>query len=101
MVVTALNNAKPSLQPLQTEVCNKSDSYPDIKDSDSPTEKYSSSSSPRKVDEKRVPGSGVPIPNHFDHIIPHPEDVHHRNLVLCFDGTGDQFDSDVSRSTGS
>ena len=34
--------------------------------------------------------------DNFDEIIPHPEDVPHRNLVLCFDGTGDQFDSDVS-----
>ena len=32
----------------------------------------------------------------FDEIIPHPDEVPHRNLVLCFDGTGDQFSSDVS-----
>lgn len=31
----------------------------------------------------------------FDEIIPHPDEVHSRNLVLCFDGTGDQFDDDV------
>ncbi|KZP04656.1 hypothetical protein FIBSPDRAFT_923299 [Athelia psychrophila] len=43
-----------------------------------------------------VPGQGVPIDNRFDDIIPHPDEVDHRNLVLCFDGTGDQFDSDNS-----
>ena len=31
----------------------------------------------------------------FDEIIPHPDEVHHRNLVLCFEGTADQFDGDV------
>lgn len=35
----------------------------------------------------------------FDEIIPHPDEVHHRNLVLCFDGTGDQFDDDVRLSS--
>ncbi|KIM78387.1 hypothetical protein PILCRDRAFT_75759 [Piloderma croceum F 1598] len=35
------------------------------------------------------------ITNPYDEIIPHPDKVHHRNLVLCFDGTGDQFDADV------
>lgn len=34
--------------------------------------------------------------NSFDEIIPHPSEVKCRNLVLCFDGTGDQFDDDVS-----
>ena len=34
--------------------------------------------------------------NPFDEIIPDPDEVHHRNLVLCFDGTGDQFEADVS-----
>ena len=34
----------------------------------------------------------------FDEIIPHPDEVFHRNLVLCFDGTGDQFDADVGTS---
>lgn len=29
-------------------------------------------------------------------IIPNREEFPHRTLVLCFDGTGDQFDSDVS-----
>ena len=33
--------------------------------------------------------------NPFYEVIPHPDEVHHRNLVLCFDGTGDQFDTDV------
>lgn len=34
--------------------------------------------------------------NSFDEIIPHPDEVKCRNLILCFDGTGDQFDDDVS-----
>jgi uncharacterized protein (DUF2235 family) len=34
--------------------------------------------------------------NPFYEVIPHPDEVHHRNLVLCFDGTGDQFDTDNS-----
>lgn len=34
----------------------------------------------------------------FDEIIPHPSIIKNgaRNLVLCFDGTGDQFDDDNS-----
>jgi len=34
--------------------------------------------------------------NPVDEIIPHPDEVKHRNLILCFDGTGDQFDGDNS-----
>lgn len=56
-----------------------------------------------KEDYADIPNAGSPTPltivgsdnNPFDEIIPHPEDVKHRNLVLCFDGTGDQFDADV------
>jgi hypothetical protein len=40
--------------------------------------------------------SGKPNSNPFDEIIPHANEVHHRNLILCFDGTGDQFDADVN-----
>lgn len=48
-------------------------------------------------DFPNVSGSPTTLTNSnpFDEIIPHPEEVKYRNLVLCFDGTGDQFDADV------
>lgn len=44
-------------------------------------------------------GSGSPLPSavadkyHMDEIIPPQHD--NRTIILCFDGTGDQFDEDV------
>ncbi|KAF7976182.1 hypothetical protein HWV62_7344 [Athelia sp. TMB] len=76
--------AKPALQPIQV-TREKDDQYPEIKDTESPTDE-SGPATPH----------GHPISTAFDEIIPHPDDVHHRNLVLCFDGTGDQFDGDNS-----
>lgn len=70
---------KPALQPLQLN-----GNYSDIPDTNSPI------SEKRTVDEKV-------IEHEFDEIIPHLDEVHHRNLILCFDGTGDQFDGDVCR----
>jgi hypothetical protein len=67
----AETKAKPGLQPIQTG------NYPGIPNTYSPT--------------SSTAGGG----NAFDDIIPHPDEVHHRNLILCFDGTGDQFDADV------
>lgn len=58
--------------------------HPEIVDTNSPTQ------------DSTIPFGTCSICNDFDEIIPHPEDVHHRNLVLCFDGTGDQFDRNVS-----
>ena len=75
--------AKPALQPIQV-TRDKNDQYPEIKDTESPTE-----------ESGQATPLGHPISTAFDEIIPHPDDVHHRNLVLCFDGTGDQFDGDV------
>jgi hypothetical protein len=66
-------NGKPGLEPIQTT----GGAYPGVPKTYSPNEPPSA------------------INNAFDEIIPHPDDVHHRNLVLCFDGTGDQFDADV------
>jgi hypothetical protein len=63
---------KPGLQPIQTG------NYPGTPNT------YSSTST-----------TAGGITNPYDEIIPHPDKVHHRNLVLCFDGTGDQFDADV------
>lgn len=34
-------------------------------------------------------------------VIPDPNTITHRNLILCFDGTGDQFDADVCISYSS
>jgi hypothetical protein len=64
---------KPGLQPIQTG------NYPGIPST------YSSTST-----------TAGGITNPYDEIIPHPDKVHHRNLVLFFDGTGDQLDDDVS-----
>lgn len=66
--------AKPELEPIKTDK-----DYLGIPNTSSPT--------------ALSPPDGVNI---FDETIPHPEEVPHRNLVLCFDGTGDQFDADVS-----
>ena len=80
-----------SIQTTTTTTTIKDD-YPDIPNAESP-----SSSSPAKD----YPNGDVNDhdtkyhANPFDEIIPDPEQVHHRNLVLCFDGTGDQFDADV------
>jgi hypothetical protein len=63
---------KPGLQPIQTG------NYPGTPNT------YSSTST-----------TAGGITNPCDEIIPHPDKVHHRNLVLCFDGTGDQLDADV------
>ncbi|KAJ8085202.1 hypothetical protein AAF712_003504 [Marasmius tenuissimus] len=35
-------------------------------------------------------------PPSLDDVIPEPDEHRHRTLVLCFDGTGDQFDDDNS-----
>jgi hypothetical protein len=66
---------KPELEPIQT-----GGDYPEVPNTYSPQE------SP----------SALLRGNLYDEVIPDPEEVHHRNLVLCFDGTGDQFDADVS-----
>src|SRR5882762_2599318 len=66
---------KPELEPIKV-----GGDYPDIPNTYSPT---AVSSPPNSF-------------GNFDEIIPHPDEVPHRNLVLCFDGTGDQFDADVS-----
>jgi len=42
------------------------------------------------------PTTLLPNSNPYDEIIPHLDEVKHRNLILCFDGTGDQFDADNS-----
>jgi hypothetical protein len=75
MTEPTVNGAKPGLLPIQTG------DYPGVPNTDSPT--------------TSTAGGGGVIDNPFDDIIPHPDEVHHRNLILCFDGTGDQFDADV------
>ncbi|KAH7926861.1 hypothetical protein BV22DRAFT_1008135 [Leucogyrophana mollusca] len=66
--------------------------YPDIPNVQSPnggSDSPSSSNFPNlKGDDKQLHG------NPFDEVIPHEHS--HRTLVLCFDGTGDQFDADNS-----
>ena len=54
------------------------------------------------VDEKEIPASptgtsqGAPPlePQWADYVV--PPSHRHRTLIICFDGTGDQFDADVS-----
>jgi hypothetical protein len=67
-------DSRPRLEPITID-----GDYPDFPNTCSPT---AASSATNDMDM-------------FDEIIPHPDEVHHRNLVLCFDGTGDQFDGDV------
>jgi hypothetical protein len=73
------DDAKPPKDKPELEPINTGGDYPDFPNTYSPTAVSSAS------------GGGL-----FDEIIPPPEDVPHRNLVLCFDGTGDQFDADVT-----
>ena len=91
---------KPRPTPIQTNTMK--DDYPDILNADSPRTSINFVSakdeySPGDGNEYNpMTGHGKYTVNPFDEIIPHPDEVHHRNLVLCFDGTGDQFDADVS-----
>ena len=56
-----------------------------------------SSASSTTADPGREPTES-PSPGQWDHdIIPRTHDS--RTLVLCFDGTGDKFDSDVRKPT--
>ena len=92
---------KPRPTPIQTTTMK--DDYPDIPNAESPKTSINFTSS-AKDDYSPADGSeydpkaghGNDTANPFDEIIPHPDEVHHRNLILCFDGTGDQFDADVS-----
>jgi hypothetical protein len=68
----APSKPKPGLEPIQT-----GGDYPGVPNTNSPTSSSELGHNP------------------FDEIIPHPSEVPHRNLILCFDGTGDQFDADV------
>src|ERR1700685_3882476 len=69
-----LTSHRPKLEPITID-----GDYPDIPNTCSPT--------------AVSPATGGM--DSFDEIIPDPDEVHHRNLILCFDGTGDQFDTDV------
>lgn len=92
------SSQRPVPAPIQTGI---KDDYPDIPDAESPTNIPSSAKGYHhggggRYEYDPVTGEGTYRVNPFDEIIPHPDEVHHRNLVLCFDGTGDQFDADVS-----
>ena len=83
---------KPVPTSIQTTATTVKDDYPDIPNAESP----SSSSPVKEYPNGDVTGHDIKYhANPFDEIIPDPDQVHHRNLVLCFDGTGDQFDADV------
>lgn len=75
-----MNGSSETTKPVLPPITTVNGNYPDIRDTESPTQ---------------VSPNIGPIRNDFDEIIPHPDEVNHRNLILCFDGTGDQFDGDV------
>ena len=47
-----------------------------------------------------APSTSQLLPSSLPKIIPPPDPTRRRTLVLCFDGTGDQFDADVGGVLG-
>ena len=83
--------------PIQTTISAATTTKDDMPNADSPGSSSAKECPSGEASDYHLIGhDGKYCANPFDEIIPDPDEVHHRNLVLCFDGTGDQFEADVS-----